>query len=185
MDPKLKKILFISNLSTIALILVGFGIWWYIFNSQFAAIENDAYGIKMKYPRGWQAVKNYEGTALAFVSPKESPMDVFKENVNVVVQDMSAHPMELKEFVDTSINQMSKVFKNIIVVESKPTKAANINAQKIVFEAQEPDQLKIMVVCFLQDNKAYIITYAARSFKYDYYYNLVDTMVKSLTISGN
>ena len=183
MEAKTKKVLLISITASIATIFLAWGIWFFIYQSQFAVFKNESYGLSMKYPRGWSANKDYQGTAMMFISPKESPLDVFQENVNVAVQDLSAHPMDLKEFVDTASNQMTKVFKNISVVETRPTKVANTEAQRIVFEAKEPDQLTMMVVCFMRDNEAYTITYAARSFSYPRYYGLVRTMINSLTIN--
>ena len=47
--------------------------------NEFIAYENASEGIKIDYPKGWTAVKQY---GLAFLSPKENESDTFREGLS-------------------------------------------------------------------------------------------------------
>ncbi len=102
----------------------------------FLTYENSTYGIKIMYPKEWEMMESYMGTVAIFLSPKGSDSDVFQENLNVGVQDLSAQPMTLDEFTDLNIEQIKTLF-TIEVVDSSPTTLANTPADKVVYNLKQ------------------------------------------------
>src|SRR5437867_13217946 len=68
------------------------------FGGNFKTYENKDYGVSISYPADWTVQENFQGTIALFASPKETSMDLFQENVNLVAQDLSANPMNLEQY---------------------------------------------------------------------------------------
>ncbi|MBN1870262.1 MAG: hypothetical protein JW847_06800 [Candidatus Omnitrophica bacterium] len=146
---------------------------------------HDKYGgFSISYPAAWSLEKGKGGTAVIFFSLQENDMDFFKESVNVVVQDISANPLDFKAYTELAIKQMELVFgENFVILESGPAFVAGRSAYKLIFLGKGPDtELKYMCVWLLKDVTAYQITYTALSSQYDRYIDKVKKMVNSFRI---
>ena len=151
---------------------------------RFKDYHNRAGGFSISYPATWAFEENKGGAAVIFFSPKENELDFFKENVNVVVQDISGKPMELIAYTNLAIKQMQMVFEdNFVIIESGPAFVAGQGAHKLIFIGKGPDtELKYMSVWLIKDLSAYQITYTALSSQYDRYIGKMKKMVRSFRI---
>lgn len=61
---------------------------------------------EISYPESW--TKQQKSSATFFLSPKENEKDVFQENVNVMIQDLSDQPMTLEDYTNLTKNQLHK-----------------------------------------------------------------------------
>jgi len=165
----------------ILLIVLGFV---YVKKYKRKSYKSYEYGISIKYPRSWSRIENMGGVAVQFMSPKDSDMDVFKENVNIVVQDISANPMGLQEYTDLAIKQMEVVFKDKIeVIESISYRLAGHEAHKFLYIGKGPrHNFKMMHVWTVVDDKAYQFTFTAIDAQFDSYYGQAENMLKSFRI---
>ncbi len=174
----------LSAAGILLIILVAVQVW---LPNRFIAYDNSRWGVSLKYPAGWRKIENNAAVAAAFLSPKEGALDVFQENVTVIVHDLSAKPMSLKVYTDTAVKQVQAVFKDgISVIESAPTFCAGETAHKFVYEGRDknnPDlNLKAMHVWFIKDNRAYQFNYIALEKKFDKYLAAVEKMMSSLKV---
>jgi hypothetical protein len=181
-EPGNKKFIIIVTAVGAGVLLLGALIWYAFFSGQFATYTDNTYHITIKYPRGWTVAPKYAGTVVTFVSPKEDGLDTFQENLNVAVMDLSQKPMRLDEYTQLALKQMSTVFKNIKVTESKPITFAGQPAYKYVVSAPQPDDLILSFIWFIKDNQAYTITYAGQGIRYEKYRGQFDEMVRSFSI---
>ena len=151
---------------------------------RFKKYHNTAGGFSISYPATWDFQENKGGAAVIFFSPEENDLDFFKENVNVVVQDISGNPMTLKAYSELAIKQMQLMFKdNFVAIESAPTFVDGQAAYKLIFIGKGPDtELKYMSVWLIKDLTAYQITYTALFFQYDRYIGKMKSMVNSFHI---
>lgn len=181
MEHKTKKILLISLASVAGLVLSVALIWLVVFMSQFHGYKDKNYRFSIKYPAQWdKVVAPQGGAAVVFVSPKENALDIFRENVNVTVQDVPGHIASLKSFTDQMLTQMSAVFNNMSVVENKQIDMGGRPAMWVVFEAQKPDAIRVLTVVTIKGAQhAYILTYVASARKYPQYLPFVQEMVRS------
>lgn len=123
------------------------------------------------------------GTAAIFLSPHESASDVFRENLNVLVQDISAQPMTLSEYTDMSVDQISQFITDLDILESGETTLAGNPAHKAVYTGKQGVyDFKWMQVWFIKDNKAYVITYTSEIDTYADYLETVQEMIRSFEI---
>lgn len=151
---------------------------------RFGKYKSKADGFDISYPASWTYEENKGGAKAIFFSPKENQLDVFQENVNVVIQDLSANPLTLKKYTEIAIRQMEIVFEeNFVLLESGDIKVAGEPGHYIVFIGKGPDtELKYKSVWMLKDVTAYQITYTALTSAYDRYVGKMDRMVSSFRL---
>lgn len=137
----------------------------------------------IKYPGGWTKEENRNGAAVILMSPLESRLDTFRENVNVVVQDISGNRMSLEKYTQMAMLQLNAVFKeNVELVESTGTLLDGKPAYKFVYIGRGDIEFKIMHVWTIVGDNAYQVTYTALLSQYDQYINQVEKMVKSFRL---
>lgn len=178
-----KKIILISVSAGLGTLLLAFLIWSAIFSSKFTTFNEDNYHISIKYPHSWSVIEGYEGTVVAFVSPKEDSLDVFQESLNIAVKDLSQAPMSLAQYTQLAIKQTEVVFQdNITTVESKSISFAGFPAYVYAVKATSPQGATLKFVWFIKDNQAYTITCALQSFRAEKYAAIFDEMIRSFSI---
>ncbi|MBL4755623.1 MAG: hypothetical protein JKY52_18780 [Flavobacteriales bacterium] len=59
----------------------------------------------LSYHNTWE--KQNKGTTTLFLSPKEGEKDQFRENVNIMAQDLSSQPLTLEEYTDLTKQQIT------------------------------------------------------------------------------
>jgi len=120
----------------------------------------------IEYPETWD--KRYYETAVSFVSPLDGEMDLFAENVNIIIQDLSHKPMTLADFTELSKNQYISDYGDSSIVSIKDTIFHGEQAEKGIFSMANPVQpLKILQYWFIKNNMAYILTYTAEPKQFD------------------
>lgn len=146
------------------------------------------FNFKIDVPATWDIIENKDGAAVIFAAPQEGPLDVFKENVNIVVQDLTnlPQPKNLREYSKEAVFQMKATFKNFLEVEeSEETTWGGQKAHKFVFSASADDlTLKYFMLWTLDGVMAYQFTYTAFSTGYDKYVEKVERMAQSFEIGG-
>lgn len=142
--------------------------------------------VSIEFPANWIIKKDFSGAVVLFLAPAEGPIDVFQENLNIVVQDISLEPMSLTEYSDAAIKQMEGTFdKNFILEESTAVATlAGVPAYKIIFTGKGPDvELKYYITWTVIDKvKAYQVTFAAFPSQFDKYYPTVEKMLSTFKI---
>ena len=167
--------------------IVGFGLISAVLWLQYQKIRFVRYNhpqFSVKYPALWTREENKNGAEVILYSPMENELDLFQENVNVVVQDVDQRVRSLQEYSEMAIMQMKVVFeKNIEIRESAPTYLSGNPAHKLVFIGHGPDgDLEYMVAWTLAKGKAYQITYTSMADSYDKYLPQVEKIFNSLDI---
>ncbi len=141
---------------------------------------------EISYPESW--AKQQKGTATFFLSPKENEKDVFLENVNVMVQDLSNQPMTLEDYTNLTKQQVTQAFGSSAIVSVKDLNFAGQQAKEMVYTMpKNPMQgrnqnLKLRQVWFINNSKAYLLTYTAQSSEYDKFLETAKTIFSSFKL---
>ena len=73
----------------------------------------------VQYPPNWELSQNGSGeTSFVLFSPLENDKDQFKENVNLLVQDLTGRNIDLDKFVEISEEQVKTMITNPTLIES-------------------------------------------------------------------
>ena len=120
------------------------------------------------YPATWQRV-------VGFLSPKESSVDSYLEGVYIGI---TGDPnITLKEFIDSTIQNLKETSSDFHLIESIPTTiAAGIPAYQLVYIEKGE---KSLVVVTKKGNKVYHIMYRSKPEKYLKFLPLAEQMIAS------
>ena len=146
--------------------------------------DNPVYGIRIAYPHDWTKQEGVLGTMFVqFLSPWESDSDLVKENLVITWVDLSAQPMTLNEYTQKTISQLQQIITDYHIIDSGETALADRPAYEVVFTGKQGQYMvKVRVVWAVENNKAYIITYAGEESNYANYQEIVDQMIDSFEI---
>ncbi|MEP1034221.1 hypothetical protein [Ekhidna sp.] len=131
----------------------------------FETLDDAAFSIK--YPGTWELNQSGQmGMSFALFSPVKFDGDQFRENVNLVVQDISSYNMDLTDFVNLSKNQIKTMIQDGNILESEGTE----DYQKIIYTGTM-GQFKLMFKqhYWINGSNAYILTFTAEQSEYDNY----------------
>lgn len=123
------------------------------------------------YPPNWELNQSGQmGTSFILFSPFEIDNDQFKENVNLLIQDLSGQNIDLDRFVEISEGQIKTMINNSTLFESKRIKNEDPEFHKLVYSGdQGVFRLKFEQYCWVINQKAYILTLTCEDNKFSDY----------------
>ncbi|MGV3611372.1 MAG: hypothetical protein ACO1N0_10510 [Fluviicola sp.] len=138
----------------------------------------------IQYPSDWEANKTGQmGTTFGLFSPIESESDDFRENVNLLVQDLSGRDFDLDSYVDFSEKQIKEMLGVLSLTENKRLKNSNGDYQKFVYKA---DQMKYHLVfeqyCWVINDRAYVLTFTSEEDQYKRYQKVGEKILNSFVL---
>ncbi len=153
----------------------------HLLSSDFLVYINADYQIKISYPKDWIPNENLPDIIVAFSATSAS--DNFQENINLVMNDVSAQSPTLEEFTKSAIENLQMAFQDIEIIESGSAKLSGNNAQKIVYTATSGElSLKVMQISAVKDGISYTWSYVAEENSYNDYISDVQKMIDSFEI---
>jgi len=129
-------------------------------------LENELY--KIQYPNKWTVdTSKTMGTEFFIFSPIENGTDKFRENVNLIVQDISGHNIDLDKYADISKNEINTMGPGSRIYEAKKIKKGKSEYYKIVYDMTEESlKLKLEQYYFVTDTRAFVLTFTTESSKF-------------------
>lgn len=184
MRDRQKKTVYFGVMAVVGILIISIVLFLNSKERHFKKYTDTQSGFSMKYPASWKVEENQLGTTVAFYSKQEGELDFFKENVNVVVQDLSPDLMDMQKYTDVILAQMESVFGNQInIVESKKTFFADQQSYKFVFEGTDPNlSLKYHIIWTIKGSKAYQLTFTSLVTTYEKYFPKFEAMSSSFKI---
>ena len=159
------------------ILLVTFGC-----DTRFKPYANATYKFKIKYPKTWEVRENADGAAVVFISPKETPLDPYSENVSIVVQNLKGRMIPLGEYSQEAIYQLTRTFQNVQVLGSSDVLLSGRAAHKFEYVIKSNLQIKILHIWTLKDKTAYQITFGCDVDRCNDYMNTVNEMIDSFEL---
>ena len=172
----------------IAIISLSISIWGYGQTQRskdsmnFQTINRGSYSIQ--YPLAWiiDTSKQF-GSDLFLLSPNESEMDKFKENVNVMIQNLKGLNLDLDKFVLLSENQIKTYITNGKIIESKRINQNGLEFHKLIYSGtQGAFSLKTEQYYFIKGEKAFVVTFVSEDNQFDKYKVTGEAMLQSFKI---
>jgi len=136
---------------------------------------------KITYPDTWSLDKSgIMGTKFLLFSPVEDAQDNFRENVNLVVEDVSAHKaIDLDQFMAASKSQIKSMISGAEIISSE-----NLGEySKMLFSGQQGIyNLKFEQHVYLKDGFAYILTFTAKEDAFDEYSKTAEEIMSTFKL---
>ncbi len=138
----------------------------------------------IKYPTNWSLDENsMAGVSFFLYSPLESNDDNFKENINLMIQDFKDYDAEgttLEEFVQITLAQVETVLSNGELISSATKSKDGKTYQEIVYKGtQNYYNLTWKQHLYVENDKAYILTFTSVQEKYNAYIATADLILES------
>lgn len=150
--------------------------------AQTKNFANDA--VSIAYPTSWEfSEKGAPGMVFMIKSERTSEQDIFQENINLMVQDISAYNLDLAAFTKLSEGQIASSIGKAKIISSDTTTKAGLPAQHVIFTGSQSNyDLKFEQFYWVENGKAYIVTFTAEASKFDTYSADVAKMMETFKI---
>ncbi len=157
-------------------------------NSNWKTLEQTNYSIR--YPADWD-LQQSETTGssvtltypFAILSPLESTEDKFRENVNLVIEDLNGQEINLSRYAELSKSQLKLQMRNCKITESKKINKGSREYYKIVFTWDyQVFHLKVEQYYWISNGKAYVVTFTSEQNKFSKFREIGENILNTFTL---
>lgn len=133
------------------------------------------------YPESWS--KQEKSNAVFFLSPKKNDKDLFQENVNIILQDLSLQPMNLEQYTELTKKQVIDNFGKTAIISLKDITISNQKGKEFIYNmSYQGKELKLKQYWFVVNNTAYLISYTAEPKEFNSYETSISKMITGFKI---
>ncbi|WGK70014.1 PsbP-related protein [Candidatus Haliotispira prima] len=149
----------------------------------WASLTEDDYSIS--YPEDWELDQSGQaGTSLILFSPLSSGEDQFKENVNLLIQDLTGNNLDLDGYVELSESQIKAVTTDGNIIESTRMTTETSEFHKVIYAMEQGVQnLKFEQYVWVLEDKAYVLTFTCEEDQFDDYQALGEQILNSFSVN--
>ena len=149
-------------------------------------ISLDEKNYHIDYPANWDLDQSRAGAEFFIFSKLTGEEDKLKENINLIIQDLSGHNIkDLDAFVTLSENQVKTILKGVKILSSERVKSENSEFQKLLYSGEMGVyNLTFLQYYWVENNKAYVLTFTSETTQYDQYKDLALQILDSFKIKN-
>lgn len=144
----------------------------------------DESGFTIQYPDSFELNKSgHMGTTFILLSKQTSQQDLFRENVNLIIQDLTGQNINLDKYVEISEGQIKTMITNGNIIESKRMKTVDKEYQKVIFTGTQGQfNLKFEQNYWIVKQKVYVLTLTCEIDQFDEYQAIGEKIMNSFKI---
>ena len=141
----------------------------------------------IEYPSDWELNKSGQmGTKFILFSQLTSKNDKFKENVNLIVQDLTGHNIDLNQYVEISENQIKTMISDGNIILSERVKKDEKEFQRVIYTGKQGIyDLQFEQYYWVENNNAYILTLTCEITAFTDFKNTGEKILNSFEINKN
>jgi hypothetical protein len=145
-------------------------------------IDESTYSIQ--YPDNWELNTDKSmGTSFVLFTQQTSSEDKFRENVNLIIQNLEGYNLNLDDYVTISEEQINKMVTNGKIIESKRLFKNNSEFHKVIFMGDQGIfKLKFVQYYFIKDEKAFVLTFTSEQEQFENYKIIGEKIVDSFIL---
>lgn len=138
----------------------------------------------IQYPEKWDLNKSGQmGTSFILFSQLTSKNDKFKENVNLIIQDLTGHNIDLNKYVEISEGQIKTMITDGNIISSNRIKNKVTEFQKVIYTGKQGIfNLKFEQYYWVQHDKAYVLTLTCEVNEFKNFKDIGEKMLDSFKI---
>jgi hypothetical protein len=157
------------------------GIFSFTLADQWKTLKEANYSIE--YPTSWDLTQSGQmNTSFILMTKAEDDKDKFRENINLIIQDLKGNEMDLQEYTKLSLAQISQMADSKLI-ENKPLKR-NPVCHKLVYTAQQSGMnLEFEQYYWVIGNNAYVLTFSAEEKKFKKYHITAEQIMDSFKLT--
>ncbi len=145
-------------------------------------LEEKNYSIQ--YPTDWESNQSGQmGTTFFLFSPLSSDQDKFRENINLLIQDLSGHNINLDKYTEISKKQVKALITNSTIIESKRVKNGSEEFHRIIYTGDQGIfHLKFEQFYWIKNDKAYVLTFTCEQDKFSDFSEVGEAILNSFIL---
>jgi eukaryotic-like serine/threonine-protein kinase len=160
----------------------------------------DRVNYSIRYPANWDLEQKEDktpGVALLYpftiLSPIESSADKFRENVNLVIEQLAGRTIDgvdgqnidLDKYAKLSTNQLKLEMSNFQLIETKTIETSRHKYYKTIFTWDyEAFKLKVEQYYWITNGKAYVLTFTSERDKFSKFSKTGEKILNTFTLKG-
>lgn len=139
---------------------------------------------EIQYPDSWEVSNSGQmGTTFVILSPLSSELDQFRENVNLMVQDLAGYSLTLDQYVELSENQIETLITDGKISFSERQEREGVQYHKAIYTGRQGIfKLKFEQLYWLVGDTAYILTLTCEEDQYEKYKEIGGLILKSFEL---
>ncbi len=136
------------------------------------------------YPDNWELDQSgHMGMSFILLSPLSSDQDLFRENINLMIQDLSGHNLDLDAYTALSEGQIKTMFVHGNLIESKRLKTETLDYHKVMYTGKQGIyNLKFVQYYWVVDDTAYILTFTCEESTFSEYLENGEKILNSFVL---
>jgi hypothetical protein len=145
-------------------------------------VDHSEYSIQ--HPENWDFDNSGQmGTSFFVFSKQNSPQDQFKENVNLLIQDLTGNTITMDQYVAISEEQVKTMITNGNLLESKRVRSGSSEFHKMVYTGDQGIfKLKFEQYYWIRNSKAYVLTLTCEMAQFDNYKETGEKILNSFVL---
>lgn len=150
--------------------------------NNWKTIDENTYSVQ--YPENWELNTDKSmGTSFILFTQQTSTDDKFRENVNLIIQNLEGYNLNLDDYVTISEEQINKMVTNGKIIESKRLFKNNSEFQKVIFTGDQGIfKLKFVQYYFIKDEKAFVLTFTSEQEQFENYKLISEKILASFIL---
>ena len=184
MNKRQKESLIWSLVGLFILLCIGVVVYFIINGFGFNSYINQNAGFKISYPKNWEVRENpEEGALVAFVSPSDGELDIFRENLAIMLQDISSNPMTFNKYTQLAINQLTSAGQIINVISSNPILVGGKDGHEFIYQIKTQQlDIQLLHVWVMEGNRVFQMNFASTAAQFDLYKDTVHKIINSFRL---
>ena len=144
----------------------------------------DEKNYSIQYPPEWELNQSGQmGLDFILFSPLENAKDQFRENVNLVTEDVAGKNIDLNKYTKLCEEQIKTMITNSVLLDSKRIKVGDINYHRTIFTGvQGIYNLKFVQYYMVENEKAYVVTFTCTQATYSAFKEVGENILNSFYI---
>lgn len=137
-----------------------------------------------EYPSNWELDStSLMNTSAILFSPIASEQDQFRENVNLIVQDLTGYNLDLDGYTELSEGQVESMIANSKMLQSERIKTETDEFHKVVYTGEQGIfKLTFVQYYWVKNDQAYVLTFTAETSQFDAYKEVGEQILNSFKI---
>ena len=151
-------------------------------SKEWNSLAENNYSIQ--YPNDWEVNKSgLMNTSFILLSQLTSQTDQFRENVNLIIQDLKGLNIDLDKYVVLSESQVKTMITDGNIISSDRVKNKEFEFQKVIYTGKQGIfELKFEQYYFIHNDKAYVLTLTCEENEFNTYKIIGEKILDSFSI---
>ncbi len=151
-------------------------------NTDWETLEQS--GCTIQYPDSLEVnTTGVIGASFILFFNQTSPEDAFRENINLMIQDLSGYDISFDDYVGISESQVATMITDSNLIESSRLEKDGAEYHKMVYTGKQGVfDLKFEQYFTIRNKKVYVLTFTAETDQFDSYKNVAEKILDSFKL---